>query len=62
MVRGHSLVHAPTPPDVNSDDETTSTISLDALETSNEIEAKKTAREKKNKQRAGRCIWAARQR
>jgi hypothetical protein len=62
MVRGHSPVHAPTPPDVNSDDETTSTISPDALKTLNETEAKKTTREKKNKQRVGHCIWAAHQR
>jgi hypothetical protein len=49
MVRGHSPLRAPTPPDVNSDDETTSVISPDALKTSNETEVEKTAREKKNK-------------
>jgi hypothetical protein len=53
MVRGHSPLRAPTPPDDNSDDETTSAISPDALGTPNEIEAEKTAREKKNKQRVG---------
>jgi hypothetical protein len=60
MVWSRSPLHAPTPPDVNSDDETTSAISPDALRTPNETEAEKTAREKKNKQRAGHRIWAAR--
>jgi hypothetical protein len=62
MVRGCSPLRAPTPPDVNSDDETTSAISPDALRTPNETEAEKTAMEKKNKQRAGRRIWATRRR
>jgi hypothetical protein len=49
MVRGRSPLHAPTPPDVNLDDKTTSAISPDALGTPNETEAEKTTREKKNK-------------
>jgi hypothetical protein len=56
MVQGRSPLRAPTPPDVNSDDETTSAISPDALKTLNEIEAEKTAGDKKNKQRVGRRI------
>jgi hypothetical protein len=48
MVRGCSPLRAPTPPNVNSDDETTSAISPDALGTLNETEAEKTAREQKN--------------
>jgi hypothetical protein len=49
MVRGRSPLRAPTPLDVNSDDETTSAISPDALGTPNETEVEKTTREKKNK-------------
>jgi hypothetical protein len=56
MVRGRSPLHGPTLPDVNSDDESPSTISSNALGSSNEIEAEKDVREKKNKQRARRCI------
>jgi hypothetical protein len=59
MVQGRSPLHAPTPPDVNSDDETTSVISPDALGALNETKAEKIAREKKNKQRAGCRIRAA---
>jgi hypothetical protein len=43
------LLRALTPLDINSDDESPSTISLDALRDSNKTEAEKIAREKKNK-------------
>jgi hypothetical protein len=62
MVQGRSPLRAPTPPDVNSDDKTTSAISPDALETPNKTKVEKTMREKKNKQRAGDRIWAAHRR
>jgi hypothetical protein len=58
MVRGCSPLRAPTPPDINSDDESSSAISPDALKDPNKTEAKKTMREKKNKQRVGRRIRA----
>jgi hypothetical protein len=57
MVRGRLPLRAPTPPDINSDDEGPSAISPDALEDPNETEAEKTVR-KKNKQRAGLHIRA----
>jgi hypothetical protein len=44
MVRGHSPLHAPTPPDINLDDESPSAISLDALRDLNKTEAEKTTR------------------
>jgi hypothetical protein len=59
MVRGRSPLRAPTPPDINSDDEGPSAISPDALGDPNKTEAEKTAR-KKNKQRASHRIRAER--
>jgi hypothetical protein len=56
MVRGRSPLHAPTLSDINSDDESPSAISPDALGASNETKAEKTVRKKKNKQRAGHRI------
>jgi hypothetical protein len=47
-----------TTPCSNSDDESPSAISLDALKAPNETEAEKTTREKKNKQQAGCHIEA----
>jgi hypothetical protein len=49
MVQGRSPLRAPTPPNINSDDEIPSAVSPDALEDLNETEAEKTTREKKNK-------------
>jgi hypothetical protein len=58
MVRGRSPLHAPTLPNINSDDEIPSTIFPDALGAPNETEAERTMREKKNKQMVRRHIWA----
>jgi hypothetical protein len=51
MVRGRSPLRAPTPPDINSDDEGPSAISLDALGDPNETEAEKTARKRTSRGR-----------
>jgi hypothetical protein len=59
MVRGRSPLQDPTPPNVNSDDETTFATPADALGTPNETKAKKTTRKEKNKQRVGHSIRAA---
>jgi hypothetical protein len=56
MVCGRSPLHAPTLPDINSDDESPSATSPDALRDPNETEAEKTVRVKKNKQRVGHRI------
>jgi hypothetical protein len=58
IVRGCSSLRAPTSPDIDSDDESPSAISSDALGDLNETEDEKTMREKKNKQRASRHIQA----
>jgi hypothetical protein len=62
MVQGRSPLRAPTPPDINLDDESPFAISPDTLRDLNKTEAEKTTREKKNKQRASHRIRAERQR